>query len=216
MTRWSLVRALYRGEGIGRVLMNLEIERTVCLTGLAIDIGGRGHPSYAYLIRSRATGPLLVLDILPDRTIDAVASITRLPLASCQCDTLLCFNVLEHVFDYASALSELRRVLKSGGTLYGRVPFVLGIHGDPSDYWRYTSETLERLLEAAGFKHISIEAQGGLFLVLANLLWPTLRFGPMRLAAAGVAVPLNRMLSALIGERRNRERYPLGYYFTAQ
>jgi SAM-dependent methyltransferase len=159
---------------------------------------------------------LVVLDRVADRTVDIAGAVESLPLSTAACDTVLCFNVLEHVFDFAAALSELRRVLRPGGTLYGRVPFLLGVHADPSDYWRYTGDTLRCILGDAGFDEVHIEAQGGLFLVFLNLSAPLLRFGLMRLAAAGLALALNQVLSAVIGEERNRERFPMGYWFTAR
>jgi SAM-dependent methyltransferase len=216
MSRRYIVRQLWAGEGIGRAMMNVKLARTVRLSGLVLDLGGRGNPSYRELLVPSGSHRLLVCDLEADPTVDVAGSVTALPLCTGACDTLLCFNVLEHVFDFETALSEIRRVIKPGGTLYGRVPFLLGVHADPSDHWRYTGQTLERLLRTAGFQEVSVEPQGGLFLVICNLLGPMLRFGMLRLAAAALAVVLNRLLSAAIGNQRNNERYPMGYCFIAR
>lgn len=207
--------AFYHGDGIGRVLMNEAIARTVALDGFVVDIGGKGDPSYRRLIDQPAGCRLLVFDLIPHESVDVVGSITRLPLPARACDALLCFNVLEHVFDHAAALGELCRVLKPGGTLYGRVPFLVGIHGDPHDYWRYTPETLTRLLGAAGFTEVAIETHGGLFLAIGNLLWPLFRFALLRAVAGGLALLSDRLFAAVAGRARNQERFPLGYYFVA-
>jgi SAM-dependent methyltransferase len=216
MATGYMIRKLYAGEGIGRVQMNLALARVVRLSGLVLDVGGKGNPSYRELLASSESTCFVVLDRIADPTVDIAGAVGALPLSTAACDTVLCFNVLEHVFDYTAALAEMRRVLRPGGTLYGRVPFLLGVHADPSDHWRYTGDTLRRILADAGFDDVRVEAQGGLFLVFLNLSAPLLRFGLMRLAAAALALALNRVFSAVIGEDRNKERFPIGYWFTAR
>lgn len=49
--------------------------------------------------------------------------LTRLTFESEQFDSILTFDVLEHVPDYRAALSECARVLKPGGRIYITVPF---------------------------------------------------------------------------------------------
>ena len=70
-----------------------------------------------------------------------------------QCfDSALCNQVLEHVFNPDEFLSEINRVLKSGGKLLLTVPFVWDEHEQPYDYARYSSFGLKALLERNGFK----------------------------------------------------------------
>jgi len=49
--------------------------------------------------------------------------VTRLTFADASMDSVLCFDVLEYVQDYRSALREFYRVLSSGGQLLISVPF---------------------------------------------------------------------------------------------
>ena len=42
------------------------------------------------------------------------------------------------------------------------------------------------------------------------------RFGVLRVAGGSVMLFLDRLFSAVVGQARNRERYPLGYYFIAR
>ena len=103
-----------------------------------------------------AAKSFVVVDIQPTPIVQmVVGSVTDMPIRSKSIDTILCFNLLEHVFDYESALSEMHRVMKPGAVLYGWVPFIIGVHGDPNDYWRYTPETLRALLSNAGFSTIA-------------------------------------------------------------
>ena len=67
-------------------------------------------------------------------------------------DSVLCNQVLEHVFNPDQFLGELGRILKPGGKLLLTVPFVWDEHEQPYDYARYSSFGLRALLERNGFK----------------------------------------------------------------
>ena len=88
---------------------------------------------------------------------------------------MLCFNLLEHVFDHRAALREIRRVMKPGAVLYGWVPFMIGVHGDPDDYYRYTGATVNMLLSESGLIPIKVENSGGVFLSAFDMLRPYIR-----------------------------------------
>lgn len=85
-----------------------------------------------------------------------------IPLEDSRVDIVLSTQVLEHVTDPIFYLSECRRVLKFDGKL------VLSTHGhwkyhpDPTDYWRWTSAGLRKILEDAGFTLLSFRGTMGL------------------------------------------------------
>jgi len=99
------------------------------------------------------------------------------PFADCTFDAVWAGEVLEHVADTAGWLSELRRVLRSGGRLHLSTPnhealgvMVLALsrarfasHFDPlSDHLRfYSRRSLAGVLSELGFEEIEIEAAGG-------------------------------------------------------
>jgi 2-polyprenyl-3-methyl-5-hydroxy-6-metoxy-1,4-benzoquinol methylase len=92
-------------------------------------------------------------------------------------DTVWAGEVIEHVADTAAWLSELRRVLRSGGRLllstpaHGRLAMIgLGLsprafarHFDPlGDHLRfYSADTLTALLAQFGFESIEVRAAAG-------------------------------------------------------
>ena len=99
------------------------------------------------------------------------------PLDDARFDAVWAGETIEHVADTAGWLSEVRRVLRSGGSLllstpaHGRLA-MLGLalsarrrdeHFDPrSDHLRfYTSRTLARLLADFGFEQIEVRGAGG-------------------------------------------------------
>lgn len=99
------------------------------------------------------------------------------PLQDASFDAVWAGETIEHVADTAAWLSEIRRVLRSGGTLllstpaHGRLRMLglalsarrLDEHFDPrSDHLRfYTPRTLARLLADFGFERIEVRGAGG-------------------------------------------------------
>lgn len=74
------------------------------------------------------------------------------PLYDGEFDSVLCNQVLEHVFNPDEFLGEIKRVLKPGGKLLLTIPFIWDEHEQPSDYARYSSFGLHALLDKQGFK----------------------------------------------------------------
>lgn len=83
--------------------------------------------------------------------IDVVCSILDLDGAfeESSFDAVICSSVVEHVTDPRQAVRQMHRVLKPGGVLLLTVPFRYPLHGTEvyKDYWRFTEEGLELLLE---------------------------------------------------------------------
>ena len=63
-------------------------------------------------------------------------------------DVILCLNVLEHVFDYPTAIENLYAALKQDGILVVLVPAMYPLHDEPHDYWRFTEHSLRRLFSS--------------------------------------------------------------------
>jgi SAM-dependent methyltransferase len=71
-----------------------------------------------------------------------------LPAASFDC--IICTQVLMLIFDFRAALAGLRQALKPGGVLLITVSGIsrnCDPEVDGTDYWRFTSRSLQRLLE---------------------------------------------------------------------
>lgn len=74
------------------------------------------------------------------------------PFADALFDSLLCNQVLEHVFHPDDFIQEMNRVLKPKGRLLLTVPFVWDEHEQPYDFARYSSFGIRALLERHGFR----------------------------------------------------------------
>uniref|UniRef100_A0A832LJ76 Class I SAM-dependent methyltransferase n=1 Tax=Ignavibacterium album TaxID=591197 RepID=A0A832LJ76_9BACT len=74
------------------------------------------------------------------------------PFNSESFDSIICNQVLEHVFEPKGFLKEINRVLKPNGKILLTVPFVWDEHEQPYDFARYSSFGLVYLFEQNGFK----------------------------------------------------------------
>jgi len=152
--------------------------------GYVLNIGAGGEIADA-LTRDgiRATS----IDVDPARRPDLLANVETLEsIADATVDAIFCLEVLEHVARPEAAAAAIRRVLRPGGLLVGSTPFLLGMHDQPHDYYRYTSHGLRHLFGA--FELLDLRARNGYFAAVAVLI--TRRF------AVGTAA--ERKLAALL------------------
>jgi 2-polyprenyl-3-methyl-5-hydroxy-6-metoxy-1,4-benzoquinol methylase len=155
-------RARVLDVGCGEARLTAELERA----GFAVvGVDVAEEP----LRRARRAHPRLDLRLVP--TAGAWS------LGDASFDVVWAGETIEHVLDTAGWLSEVRRVLRSGGRLLLSTPAherlaVLALalsgrrfdaHFDPrADHLRfYTRRTLSRLLEDFGFEDIEVRAAGG-------------------------------------------------------
>lgn len=80
------------------------------------------------------------------------ADAAGLPFLDASVDTVLLFEVLEHLPRPGPSLAEIRRVLRADGVLLASVPFLYPIHDAPHDYQRYTLHGLEQVLAQSGME----------------------------------------------------------------
>lgn len=95
------------------------------------------------------------LDISHYPNVDIVADAHLIPLRDNVLDGIIVKNVFEHIREPAVVRDELFRVLKPGGKVYAKVPFMQPFHAVPDDYQRYTINGLKEF-----FKEFRIMKQG--------------------------------------------------------
>jgi SAM-dependent methyltransferase len=91
--------------------------------------------------------------------VDQIEDLRALSFADGEVGTALCLDTLEHCADPLGAARELQRVVSpDGGLCVVSSVMLIGIHGYPSDYWRFTPEGLRLLLE--GFDDVDVAGMG--------------------------------------------------------
>lgn len=213
MARPPLLRTLallFRGQTLLRIFMNEEL-RSFTLFGRVVDIGGGHNPDYFTYLRK---DPDAVIEMVDGSTTGIDFESDALPYENNSVDTALLCNVLEHVYNHKHLVAEVHRVLAPSGTLIGFVPFWIGYHPDPRDYFRYTHEALRRILDEGGFSDVEIRVIGR-GPVLAN-------FNTLVLSVPKILRPLMYLwyaaVDALFLKLRPKagNRTPLGYVFSAK
>lgn len=167
---------------------------------------------------------LVHVDLFLEAPVDCVARAEKLPFADGSFDLVVSQETVEHVPDPFAAVEEMARVTRPGGRIYLQVPFVIGYHPGPEDYWRFTRAGVRTLLERAGLREAAIEISvgagtGTYRIVVEFLAGLTARMAPgLYLPAKGVAsvvcYPL-KWFDGWIAGGTARDRIPGGYLAVA-
>jgi SAM-dependent methyltransferase len=123
------------------------------ITGKTLDIGCGKKPYQEYFDSTEYIGlEIDTPDNRQDKTADFYYDGSSFPFADSDFDSIVCNEVLEHVFEPDQFVQEINRVLKQGGYALLTVPFAWDEHEQPFDYARYSSFGLKFLLQKHGFE----------------------------------------------------------------
>lgn len=130
--------------------MTRALAETFDLPGPILEIGSYLVPGQEELANLRPLFPgkeYLGMDIRPGPGVDVIADVETLPQADASVGTVLAMNTFEHVPRFWRGFEEIFRVLRPDGALLVSCPFYFHIHNHPGDYWRFSPQALEMLLE---------------------------------------------------------------------
>jgi SAM-dependent methyltransferase len=115
-----------------------------------------------------------------------------IPVANKVADIVILSETLEHIPDPFLLLTEISRILKTGGSVFISTPFAFPIHGRPFDFFRYTEFFYKYVEEKYDFKLEHIKQSNCIFttplLLVLQILLP-LPFIPYK---------IKQMLSLLV------------------
>ncbi|MBM2843885.1 MAG: Methyltransferase type 11 [Anaerolineales bacterium] len=214
--RQRFVRSVYADQNdspavraaLGRLLQELG-------QGRGVNVGGGPR---------RLDDRLVHVDLVRHPACDCAADARRLPFATGVFDLAVSQETVEHVDDPFLAVREIVRVVRPGGKIYLQVPFVIGYHPGPQDYWRFTREGVAVLLRQAGipaaqiaiavgpgsgFYRIGVEFLAG----LVGRLAPSL-YRPAKGVAALLCYPI-KWLDGWLSGGAERDRIAGGYLAVA-
>ncbi len=193
-----------------------NISSVGALHGSVLDVGGSKKSAYQKLFAGTHEFVTINIDTScePDHIVDIEKAF---PFADNSFDHAVCFNVLEHVYEFENVVSETHRVVKPGGRYVVAVPFMYYRHGSPDDYFRYTESALRRLMEKHGFEVERIVPMGkGFFSLGFQIVGGTIPTNIVRQCCKHAAHGLDIGLQKI--SRRYRQlalRIPLGYFVVA-
>lgn len=126
------------------------VAETFDLPGPILEIGAyqvKGQERFADLRGLFPDKPYIGVDLRPGLGVDCVADVEALPQRDASVGTVIAMSTFEHVPRFWRGLEEVYRVLRPDGVFLMSCPFYFHIHNHPSDFWRFTPEALELLLE---------------------------------------------------------------------
>ncbi len=108
-------------------------------------------------------------DIVSGNEIDIICDAQQLSFSNNSINMVVAFEVIEHIRDTEQFLSEIQRVLKSNGYAVFSMPFLYGKH-DFQDYYRWTTQGVEHIMDLYGLEIKLIKKRGGTFLAIITML----------------------------------------------
>ncbi|MEO8405873.1 MAG: class I SAM-dependent methyltransferase [Chitinophagaceae bacterium] len=116
--------------------------------------------------------------------VDIICPADQLAYPDNKFDTILCTQVLEHVYNQRGVVQESFRTLRKDGHLILTVPFCWELHEEPYDFFRVTKYGLKQMFEDAGFSVISIKGNGGKwaasFQMMLNSIYSSFKYRTFR------------------------------------
>jgi len=167
---------------------------------------------------------IINLDIETGPMVDIIGSADNVPMDDFSVDLVISQEMLEHVISPSRVMKEIHRILRPDGTLYLQVPWIIGYHGCPGDYWRFSRDgiraiveengfTVQRLEETVGpftgFYRVSVEA----FAILGSI-FTAKAYKPFKLFAALLLSPL-KLLDLLSWRSGQSHRLAGGFFVVA-
>lgn len=149
---------------------NFFFSKSEFIKGKIIDIGGKKTNKRGLFDIDKVSPDVTYVNLEKKDNPDILADARSIPLPDNSFDTVIMGELLEHVFDPSAVLKEAHRLLKPNGIILITVPFMVGVHGDPHDFGRYTKTFWEKLAENIGFNVTEIEQHGNMFAVLALMV----------------------------------------------
>ncbi len=127
------------------------------LSGDVVDFGCGDKPYKKWF---KSTDRYVGVDMFDYEDVDVLVKDGKINLEDESFDVALSTQVFEHTesLDY---LSELYRVLKTGGKIVITVPFLYHVHED-RDHRRFTDQGLSQVMKDYGFKVKNLKVQGGI------------------------------------------------------
>ena len=208
-----ILKSLLKKNSLNRGYLNWETRRHH-LHGQVLDIGAGKTTDYHEMPLDEGTNIEAVDKKITSNNSTIDFEKDNLPYEDGVFSMVLMYNVLEHIYNHNHLMQEAQRVLNDGGELVGFVPFLMRYHPDPHDYFRYTGEALERILDDAGFTSVEVKPLAG---AMFAAQFHSMSQSVPRIVQM-VLYPIYRLMDSIYLHLRPQAKYwyPLGYFFTAK
>lgn len=142
---FKIMKGIKENKSLCRILQNNECKK-VTISGDVIEFGAdpSSNKNFYLIAKKQKIKKIYFSDknIKKKNVLNIDLNMRRTLLKKNRYDTILFFNVMEHLTNINNAKNQLLKTLKKSGKLFGSTPFLYRFHGAPSDYLRYTKPFL--------------------------------------------------------------------------
>ena len=141
---------------LGRSVMYINVKKFAhYITGKTLDVGSGSKP---YFNLFKNVTEYIGLDVEQSghshklESIDVFYDGKTFPFEENSFDSLVFFEVLEHVFNPETFFKQIKKVVRPQGYCLVSIPFIWGEHEQPFDFARYSSFGLKYMFDQYGFE----------------------------------------------------------------
>lgn len=146
---------IFQGKSLCRILQNVEFQK-YNLKGKIIEFGAEPNSKNNFSKSIKSKKKILFADkYIKHKDVINVDLNKNIPISKNSFDSVIFFNIMEHLLDIQNAKKQVHKILKKNGTLIGSTPFLYRFHGAPSDYYRFTKPFFENFFKSE-FKSVKI------------------------------------------------------------
>lgn len=209
----------FRNKSLNRILQELYISKKEC-EGIVVEFGAKKNSkkNFTNFIQIKNKKNIIFADKANNNNDSLFQDLEKkLSFENGSVDSILVFNVLEHVYDVNNSFKEIKRCLKSNGKIIGSTPFIHRIHNAPGDYNRYTSQFIEKILNTNDFKNIHVEELGfGPFTAAYSVIFDLTKKIPILNNLILILTIIADSILSLFIKTKLKKIYPISICFIAE
>tara|TARA_Y100000741_G_scaffold24166_1_gene17452 strand:+ start:59 stop:748 length:690 start_codon:yes stop_codon:yes gene_type:complete len=191
----DIVKLILKKKTPIRIFHNIFL-RNIETNGATIDLGSGKHSSYLNYIKNKHNKIYFADKTYSnDENLINIDLEKQLNIPNEKFDTVLLFNVLEHINNYKNLLFEISRITKKNGNIEIFVPFMHRYHEDPVDIMRPTHKYLEKILLETGLKIENIVVIGaGPLSVVSEIILKYFKFSLIKIPIFFVLILMDKII----------------------
>ena len=191
----DVIKLCFKKKSPIRIFHNIYLQN-IETKGVTVDLGSGRHSSYLNSIKTKHNKIFFADKIYNNsENLLNIDLEEKLRIPDNKFDTVLLFNVLEHIENYKNLIFEISRITKRDGNIEIFVPFMHRYHEDPKDYIRPTHKYLEQIILENGLKIEKLVLIGvGPLSVISEIILKYLKFNIIKIPAFFILILLDNII----------------------
>lgn len=212
---FKILKGIFQKKSLCRILQNYETNK-ITISGNVIEFGASPYSknNFSDIVKKKNIKLIHFSDKnIKHKDVINVDLNKKINLKKNYYNTVLYFNVMEHLTNPDNAKKEIYKILKKNGVLIGSAPFLYRFHAAPSDYLRFTKPYLNFFFRKS-FRNIHVKNLGfGPFCLSYSFLSDFTKKIPfLNLILFSLAYFFDFILSTLV-KYNLEDVYPIATYF---